>query len=80
MKQHLEVPGAGHYGIFSGRRWRDVVYPQVKEFIHAGQARSKAVKAEGDASTSTRTARVSAKKTGRSPAKPAARKSAAKKR
>jgi len=79
MKQHLEVPDAGHYGIFSGRRWRDVVYPQVKEFIHAGQARSKSLKAEGAASTSTRAARVSAKKTGRSPAKPVARKSAARK-
>jgi len=32
-KQHLTVKGAGHYGIFSGRRWREVVYPQVKEFI-----------------------------------------------
>jgi poly(3-hydroxybutyrate) depolymerase len=30
---HLEAKGAGHYGIFSGRRWRDVVYPAVKEFI-----------------------------------------------
>jgi poly(3-hydroxybutyrate) depolymerase len=34
-RKHLEVPGAGHYGIFSGRRWRDVVYPQVKAFIQA---------------------------------------------
>lgn len=31
--EHLEAKGAGHYGIFSGRRWRDVVYPVVKEFI-----------------------------------------------
>ena len=30
---HLEVKGAGHYGIFSGRRWRTVVYPQIKAFI-----------------------------------------------
>jgi poly(3-hydroxybutyrate) depolymerase len=30
---HLEVQGAGHYGIFSGRRWRDVVYPCVRAFI-----------------------------------------------
>ena len=30
---HFDVPGAGHYGIFSGRRWREVVYPQVKDFI-----------------------------------------------
>jgi poly(3-hydroxybutyrate) depolymerase len=32
-QHHLEIPGAGHYGIFSGRRWRDVVYPHVKRFI-----------------------------------------------
>jgi poly(3-hydroxybutyrate) depolymerase len=32
-QKHLEVKGAGHYGIFSGRRWREVVYPQVREFI-----------------------------------------------
>ena len=32
-RQHLEVEGAGHYGIFSGRRWREVVYPQVVSFI-----------------------------------------------
>jgi poly(3-hydroxybutyrate) depolymerase len=34
-KQHYEVKGAGHYGIFSGRRWRDAVYPQVQAFIAA---------------------------------------------
>ena len=34
-QKHLEVKGAGHYGIFSGRRWRDIVYPQVKAFIQA---------------------------------------------
>jgi poly(3-hydroxybutyrate) depolymerase len=32
-KQHLTDKGAGHYGIFSGRRWREVVYPEVREFI-----------------------------------------------
>jgi poly(3-hydroxybutyrate) depolymerase len=32
-RQHLDVPGAGHYGIFSGSRWRSVVYPQVVNFI-----------------------------------------------
>jgi poly(3-hydroxybutyrate) depolymerase len=30
---HYDVPGAGHYGIFSGRRWREMVYPRVVEFI-----------------------------------------------
>ncbi len=34
-RKHLEVPGAGHYGIFSGRRWREVVYPEVVKFILA---------------------------------------------
>ena len=33
QKTHLEAKGAGHYGIFSGRRWRDVVYPAVTTFI-----------------------------------------------
>lgn len=33
QRQHLEVEGAGHYGIFSGSRWRDRVYPQVVKFI-----------------------------------------------
>jgi poly(3-hydroxybutyrate) depolymerase len=32
-RQHLEATGAGHYGIFSGKRWRDVVYPAVQAFI-----------------------------------------------
>jgi poly(3-hydroxybutyrate) depolymerase len=32
-KQRLTAAGAGHYGIFSGKRWRDVVYPQVRDFI-----------------------------------------------
>lgn len=30
---HYDVEGAGHYGIFSGRRWRDHVYPHIKDFI-----------------------------------------------
>ncbi len=34
-RHHLEVKGAGHYGIFSGRRWREQVYPQVRDFIGA---------------------------------------------
>ncbi len=34
-REHLTVEGAGHYGIFSGRRWRTQVYPQVRDFIAA---------------------------------------------
>ena len=30
---HYDVEGAGHYGIFSGRRWRDMAYPVVRDFI-----------------------------------------------
>jgi len=30
---HYDVAGAGHYGIFSGRRWREKVYPEVAGFI-----------------------------------------------
>jgi poly(3-hydroxybutyrate) depolymerase len=32
-KQHYEVKGAGHYGIFSGSRWRAQVYPQIQALI-----------------------------------------------
>jgi poly(3-hydroxybutyrate) depolymerase len=30
---HYDAIGAGHYGIFSGRRWREHVYPAVRDFI-----------------------------------------------
>lgn len=40
-QQHLEAKGAGHYGIFSGRRWRDIVYPAVKAFILTHNTASK---------------------------------------
>ena len=32
-KRHHLAPGAGHYGIFSGRRWREQIYPLVRDFI-----------------------------------------------
>jgi poly(3-hydroxybutyrate) depolymerase len=34
-KKHIIALGAGHYGIFSGRRWREQIYPQVRDFIRA---------------------------------------------
>jgi len=37
QQRHFEAQGAGHYGIFSGRRWRDLVYPEVKAFIQGHQ-------------------------------------------
>ena len=33
MHQRLVAKGAGHYGIFSGRRWREIIYPYVRGFI-----------------------------------------------
>ena len=41
-RSHMEVTGAGHYGIFSGRRWRDLVYPRVREFVLAHQPAAQA--------------------------------------
>lgn len=32
-REHYVAPGAGHYGIFSGRRWRQMICPRVAEFI-----------------------------------------------
>ena len=56
-RQHLEIAGAGHYGIFSGSRWRNVVYPQVRDFIlrhHQVAAQPAAAKtAEAPAPAST---------------------------
>ncbi len=34
-KKYYEAKGAGHYGIFSGRRWRENVYPVLRDFIDA---------------------------------------------
>ena len=32
-RAHFVAKSVGHYGIFSGRRWREVVFPQVRDFI-----------------------------------------------
>jgi poly(3-hydroxybutyrate) depolymerase len=32
-REHFVAPNVGHYGIFSGRRWREVVFPRVRDFI-----------------------------------------------
>jgi poly(3-hydroxybutyrate) depolymerase len=36
-REHYTVEGAGHYGIFSGRRWREKAYPEICRFILAHQ-------------------------------------------
>jgi polyhydroxyalkanoate depolymerase len=35
MKRHYLQPEAGHYGVFSGRRWESQVFPQLRDFIRA---------------------------------------------
>jgi poly(3-hydroxybutyrate) depolymerase len=32
-RSHFAAPGVGHYGIFSGRRWREMIFPRVRDFI-----------------------------------------------
>ncbi|MBU3651781.1 MAG: polyhydroxyalkanoate depolymerase [Limnohabitans sp.] len=75
---HLEVKGAGHYGIFSGRRWREVVYPHVRDFIlkHAnGALPAKAgTKARASVAAPKKTAAVAKKATPKTVARKAAAK------
>ncbi len=35
LKTHHIQTGVGHYGVFSGRRWNQQIYPRVREVIHA---------------------------------------------
>ena len=79
-QMHYEAQGAGHYGIFSGRRWRDMVHPVVKSFIaaHEPAAGAKApVKPAAKAAVKTAPRKPAAKKAP-APA-PAARKTTARK-
>jgi polyhydroxyalkanoate depolymerase len=34
-KHHYVQPGAGHYGVFAGRRWETQIYPLLRDVIHA---------------------------------------------
>ena len=40
-QRHLTAEGAGHYGIFSGRRWREKIYPEVRAFIAEHERRGR---------------------------------------
>ena len=33
MRIHHVAPKVGHYGVFNGRRWREEIYPHVRDFI-----------------------------------------------
>jgi len=34
-KAHHLQPRVGHYGVFNGRRWREEIFPKVRDFIRA---------------------------------------------
>ncbi|TAH13099.1 MAG: polyhydroxyalkanoate depolymerase [Curvibacter sp.] len=36
-KTHHVQTGVGHYGVFSGRRWNQQIYPRVRDMIHASE-------------------------------------------
>jgi len=36
LKAHVVQTGAGHYGVFSGRRWNNEVYPVLRQLIQMG--------------------------------------------
>jgi len=33
-RQHHIQTGVGHYGVFSGRRWQNEIYPRVRDLVH----------------------------------------------
>lgn len=37
MRTHYVQAGVGHYGVFSGRRWKSQIYPVVRDVIHVSQ-------------------------------------------
>jgi poly(3-hydroxybutyrate) depolymerase len=34
LRTHYVQPGVGHYGVFSGRRWQNQIYPLVRGVMH----------------------------------------------
>ena len=71
QQEHLEAKGAGHYGIFSGRRWRDVVYPKVRSFILAHNVLPAVAAPKAVASTAV--AKTAVKPAAKTPVKAAAK-------
>ena len=68
---HYDAAGAGHYGIFSGRRWREMVYPRVRSFIAEYDKAPTSAKAAGNGSKAP--ARSSARAAAARPSPAAAR-------
>jgi len=82
VRFHYDVPGAGHYGIFSGRRWRELVYPRVRDFIRSSAAPTAAAASPAPEATAQAAPQATApaaansapRKTSRASSRPRARK------
>ncbi|MDE2092709.1 MAG: polyhydroxyalkanoate depolymerase [Burkholderiales bacterium] len=37
LRTHYVQPNVGHYGVFSGKRWQNHIYPLVRDVIHVSQ-------------------------------------------
>ncbi len=37
LRTHYVQAGVGHYGVFSGKRWENQVYPQVRDVIYSSE-------------------------------------------
>jgi polyhydroxyalkanoate depolymerase len=37
LHTHYLQAGVGHYGVFSGKRWQNSIYPVVRDVIHVSQ-------------------------------------------
>lgn len=38
LKTHHIQVGAGHYGVFSGRKWQQQIYPRLRDVVYANRA------------------------------------------
>ena len=75
---HYDAIGAGHYGIFSGRRWREKVYPRVRDFIASYQPAVSVAKPKAAAKPKAIIAKPAARKLTLVASKPVAKKVARK--
>jgi poly(3-hydroxybutyrate) depolymerase len=73
-QQHYDVKGAGHYGIFSGRRWRDKVYPEVRDFIRQYDVAAASAKSAPKALAKKPSTKVAVAAAAKVASKPTARK------
>ncbi|NIE62841.1 polyhydroxyalkanoate depolymerase [Burkholderia sp. Ax-1719] len=58
MKTHHVQTGAGHYGVFNGRRWDTQIYPLVRSTIHAHEPRARRIGAASSTSGALETSQV----------------------